>query len=110
MKTIYPAIFMREEKDEYSVIFPDLEGCVTCGDNLEHALSMAEEALGLYLVSLEERKLPAANPSDPAEIKTENNDFVSLISTSMERYRRNKAVKKTLTIPQWLNDAATEKA
>ncbi|MCL2054264.1 MAG: type II toxin-antitoxin system HicB family antitoxin [Oscillospiraceae bacterium] len=45
MKTIYPAIFIPEDKGEYSVIYPDLDGCATCGDNLEHALEMAQEAL-----------------------------------------------------------------
>ena len=63
MKAICPAKFILDDNGEYSVIFPDLDGCVTCGDNLERALEMAQEAMGLYLVALEEHRheMPAAS-------------------------------------------------
>ena len=105
MIKIYPAIFHAEDIG-YWVEFPDLEGCQTQGDTLEEAMLMASEILGLYLVSLEERKISAPMPSNPASINVEKGDFVTLINTNLKHYRRNKAVKKTLTIPQWLNDEA----
>ena len=42
-KYAYPAIFTKEEKG-YSVAFPDIEGCFTCGDTLPEAMEMAEDA------------------------------------------------------------------
>ena len=106
MLKVYPAIFQKEEIG-YSVSFPDLDGCFTEGDTLEEAMEMAQEALGLYLVSLEERKINIPLASEIAVISCSNREFVSLVSTPIEKYRRkNKSVKKTLTIPQWLNDEA----
>jgi antitoxin HicB len=50
MVTAYPALFLKnKDEDGYTVIFPDLEGCVTCGDTAEEAIAMAQDALGLYL-------------------------------------------------------------
>ena len=105
MLKIYPAVFHPEDVG-YWVEFPDLEGCQTQGDTLEEAMSMAQEALGLYLVCLEENKLTAPAPANPISIITSKGDFVTLIATNLNKYRRTKAVKKTLTIPQWLNDEA----
>lgn len=106
MLTVYPAVFTKEEIG-YSVSFPDLDGCFTEGDTLEEAVEMAQEALGLYLISQEERNIPIPKASDSTAIKHSDGEIISLVSTPMERYRRkNKAVKKTLTIPQWLNDEA----
>jgi len=103
---VYPAIFFQEE-DGYSVSFPDLDGCFTEGETIEHAVEMAQEALGLYLVSLEERSIKIPKPTLDNDIEHEADEFVTLVSTDIEKYRRrNKAVKKTLTIPQWLNEEA----
>ena len=95
---IYPAIILKETEG-CSVFFPDLEGCQTEGDTWEEASIMASEALGLYIVSLEERKLCIPKPSDPSAIKTADNEFIAVISSDVEKYRRNKSIKKTLSIP-----------
>lgn len=105
---IYPAVFTYEE-DGISVEFPDLPGCFTCGDTTEEAVQMAKEALALYLYSLEEEGEPIPEPSSVQNIKTEPHQAVMLIETWMPPFReaiRQKPVKKTLTIPQWLNDLA----
>jgi len=106
MLKIYPAVFTKEDVG-YSVSFPDLDGCYTQGDTLEEAMEMAQEALGLYLVSLEERNICINLPSELFDVEFSDGEFVSLVATSVEKYfRKNKAVKKTLTIPQWLNEEA----
>ena len=106
MKAIYPAIFMPEDTGEYSVVFPDLEGCNTYGDNLEHAITMAQEALGLYLVSLEERRISIPIASDVRMVVLDNADsFAVPVMIEVNDYRRNKSVNKMLTLPAWLNDA-----
>ena len=108
MKYIYPAVFSPEDPG-YSVEFPDLPGCCTCGDSLEESLSMAKDALSLFLVELEDEKQDIPEPSPIQSLLLEGNRFASLINADTAIYRQtlsNVAVKKTLSIPQWLNQAA----
>lgn len=105
MIKIYPAII--HEEDGYWVEFPDLPGCQSCGSTLEETIAMASESLGLYLVDILEqgRDLPPA--SSVQSLQEEHDGLVNYISTDVNMYRRNtKAVKKTLSIPAWLAEAA----
>ena len=107
---IYPAIFTNEDDGGYSVTFPDLEGCYTCGDDFADAMKMAQDVLPFTLVDYEDnnREIPA--PSSAKELQFDDNEFYSFIPCDTSTYRRllkNKAVKKTLSIPEWLNEAAT---
>ncbi len=109
-KYAYPAIFTLEEDGSYSINFPDLEGCYTCGDSLEDGIEMAEDALALVLYGYEtdNRAIPA--PSAPASFSLSGNEFVNYIACDTIAYRKmynNKAIKKTLTIPEWLNESAS---
>ena len=113
MKYAYPAIFTKESNNQYSVIFPDFEGggyaCATGGDDLNDAVSMAQDALCLVLYRMEQDKVCAPKVSEPKALKTGNNEFVTLITCDTEEYRRffeKRAIKKTLTIPSWLNAKA----
>ena len=104
-KYIYPAIFTKE-KTGYSVSFPDIKGCLTQGNSLQEAFSMASDALCLMLYSLEENNEIIPTSSDISKIKTTKSEFVSYVTCDTLFYRQfydNKSVKKTLTIPAWLN-------
>lgn len=110
-KIFYPAVFHPEDDGGYSVDFPDLLGCVTEGDTLEEAMAMAEDALGIYLYTLKEDKEEASVPSSPADIKVGGRDFVTLIEYDEVAYLKrtdSHAVKKTLTIPAWMDVLAKE--
>ncbi len=107
-KYCYPAV-ITPEKDGYSVVFPDLEGCFTCGDDLSDALWMAQDVLACCLCDMEIDDQVMPSPSYLDDIKTEKGEFVNYIICDTELYRRQYkkiSVKKTLTIPQWLNEAA----
>ena len=111
MKLVYPARFCKEKEGGYSVEVPDLKGCITQGDTLEEAIEMAQDAaLGWLLTSIEdEEDLPEA--SEIKDIKLDNKEqFVSLLLLDIDRYTEKygnrKSVKKTLTIPIWLNQRA----
>ena len=109
-KYVYPAVFTKEG-EQYSVAFPDIEGCYTCGDNLVEAVTNAQDALCLMLYDLEENGEAIPAPSDALEIEKSlgENEFISLVSCNTLEYRQyfdQKAVKKTLTIPSWLNTLA----
>ena len=108
MKTAYPAI-IHHENDEYWVEFPDLEGCFSDGETLADAASNASEALGMYLCSLMERNLDIPRPSDIRSVSSEDG-IVTVVATEPLAYRKStKSVKKTLTIPEWLNIEAEKR-
>lgn len=105
MLFVYPAIFHREN-DSYWVEFPDLKGCQTYGSTINETMGLAQEALAAYLLTLLEQGTPIVSPSDIASIHPEDG-FTSLVSCNINQYKETKAVKKTLTIPSWLNEQAT---
>ena len=110
-KYIYPAVFTKEE-DGYSILFPDLEGCIAQGGNLQDGIDMARDALCLLLYDMEVSGEPIPEPSNPINIRLDDDSFVTLIDCDTMEYRRfykAKAVKKTVTIPEWLNEIAEEK-
>lgn len=109
MKYIYPAVFESDE-DKISVTVPDIEGCITFGDNMADAMVMVKDALEMMLVHYEDNNLSIPLASDIRAIKSDNP--VSYILADTDEWRRqfdNRAVKKNLAIPAWLNSKA-EKA
>ena len=105
----YPAAFTPEENGQFSVNFPDLDGCYTCGDDMKDALIMAEDVLAFTLYDYEKEGKEIPEPSAPGDLTLEKNEFVNYVACDTLEYRKmhnNKAVKKTLTIPEWLNESA----
>ena len=122
MLSMYPACFFTEG-DGYSVIFPDLNWLATQGDTLEEAMEMAVDCLAGYLYSCKIDGDDIPKPSKLSEIDPEAvareidpegpvcEAFVNMVTVDVEEYARmhfEKSVKKTLTIPAWLNKAALE--
>lgn len=108
MRYIYPAVFTKEDVG-YSVIFPDLEGCYTCGDDLKDALYMAEDVLAFTLFDYEKSNKAIPAPSNREDLRTEADEFVNYVACDTIEYQKrnnSKAVKKTLSIPEWLNEIA----
>ena len=105
MLFLYPAVFHVED-ESYWVEFPDLEGCQSFGDTLTETMENAQEALSAYLLTIFEEGRDIPTPSDISSIANPEDGFVSLVSCNLNQYHETKAVKKTLTIPSWLNDRA----
>jgi len=121
MLSVYPGIFIQDKQGRITVIFPDLNHLATFGDDMNEAMEMAVDCLAGYIHS-EKRagnELPPPSPVESVTPQSEGIDehdpdiarlFVSLVSVDVEEYAKthfNKAVKKTLSIPRWLNDMAT---
>lgn len=109
MKLVYPACFYTEENGQYSVVFPDLNNIATYGNDLSDAIDMATDLASGWLLSMVEEKRVLPTPSNIKEVTPENGGFVSLITLDLTEYEKNnglKAVKKTLTIPAWMNTIA----
>ena len=109
MKYVYPIILFSDD-DKISVTVPDLAGCHTFGDDIADALIMAKDAIEMWLWDAENNSEfipPASNILD-----VDDNCIVTLVVADTDEYRRlndTRAVKKTLSIPSWLN-ALAEKA
>lgn len=109
-KLFYPAIFHQAEEGGFWITFPDFPECMSQGDNMEQSYEMAVDALGLALTSRIAEKLDIPKPSEPYTIVTESDEICVVIEFDMLSYKKrtnSKAVKKTLTIPEWLNEEAT---
>ena len=124
MNYVYPAVFY-EEEGKISAIFPDLGNLATFGDNVADAMHMAQDACGLYLFTAlrDGEPLPASSAlseiSSAAileELEMESavdSAFVNMVLVDMTEYARqhsDRAVKKTLSIPMWLNTLCEEKS
>lgn len=109
MKLIYPAIFYREE-DGMWVEFPDLIGCQSSGDDLHETYENAKEALEAYCITMLEEKHELPKATDITAIRPPENSFTSLVETDLTtQMSKMKSVKKTLTIPMWMNEMAESK-
>lgn len=109
-KYVYPAVFTAEGGG-YAINFPDLDGCYTCGDDLADGIEMAEDVLALVLYQYEKEGKAIPQPSNAKDLELSENEFVNLIAADTIGYQKRhntKAVKKTLTIPEWLNELATK--
>jgi predicted RNase H-like HicB family nuclease len=111
MKLTYPACFYpcEEKKGGFTVEVPDLPGCVSEGSTLAEAILMGTDAAsGWVLDELEDGKpVPEASPLE--SIIPEAGGFVSMLVLDMDAYAEKygeKAVRKNLTIPAWLNTFA----
>lgn len=107
-KLFYPAIFHKAEEGGFWVSFPDFPECLTEGDDMTEAYEMAVDALGLTITDKMQstEELPKATEVD--QVDTEDG-FLVVVEFDLMEYRKrhnNKAVKKTLSIPEWLNEEA----
>ena len=121
MLSVYPACFFKEKKG-YSVVFPDLNWLATSGESEKEALNKAVECLAgyLYIQKKDHEVIPA-----PSKIKAislnkiakefdvdPSDAYVCMVSVDVEEYAKanfEKSVRKTLTIPAWLDKLAQEK-
>ena len=114
MKYVYPAVFTTERK-KILVSVPDLPGLHTFGDNMADALFMAQDAIEMWLWDAENKKEPIPQASNQNKIMKQYKSpgqVVNMVAADTDEYRRQndtRSVKKTLSIPSWLNYEA-EKA
>ncbi|MCR5337597.1 MAG: type II toxin-antitoxin system HicB family antitoxin [Lachnospiraceae bacterium] len=117
MILIYPVIFTatHDEKDTYLICIPDIKG-LTEGYGLENAIEMARDYIGNAFLEKPDETIPAASDIKNISIAdstfAENGDsFVTLVDLDLEAYRKqmnNKAVRRNVSIPAWLDKAAED--
>lgn len=110
-KFFYPALFHKEDGGGFWVSFPDIPECLTQGTDMSQAYEMAVDALGLALEDrMKKNNVPVPTSIDFLVIA--ENSYPVIIEFDLLEYKKkhsSRAVKKTLTIPEWLNDEAIKK-
>jgi len=105
MEYVYPAIFHRNDDKSYTIIFPDLPGCISEGKTLGNAIYMAQSALTQWIGYLTDKKQDIPNASPAKKLKAPKGDFVNLIRAEV---KNTQAVKRTVSIPKWMDDKVTQ--
>jgi predicted RNase H-like HicB family nuclease len=101
MEYVYPAIFHRNEDESYTITYPDLPGCISEGKTLGNAMYMAQSALTQWIGYLADKKHEIPSASAVEAVKISKGEFVNLICAEV---RDAKAVKRTVSIPKWMDD------
>ena len=101
----YPAVFHRNGDGTFTVSFPDLPGCITEGKTIGNAIYMAQSALTQWTAFLTDSKEPLPEASALGDILCDEGEFVNLVCATV---RDGRAVKRTISLPKWMDDAAIE--
>lgn len=104
---LYYAIFEVDDDGAVNVSFPDLQGAYTFGSDMHEALAMAKEVAAGWLINAEDdgEELPVA--TDFKSIEVPKGSLLVPIEVDLDFYRKkfdSTPIKKTLTIPTYLND------
>jgi len=105
MEFVYPAIFHLNDDESYTITYPDLPGCISEGKSLENAMYMAQTSLSQWIEYLNDKKQELPNPSSIKTIKPSGDAFTNLIRIEI---KDGNAVKRTVSIPKWMDDQAVE--
>lgn len=102
---VFPAIFHPNDDGSYTVTFPDLPGCISEGKTLGNAMYMAQSALTQWVEYLTDNKQEIPTASNLNEIETDEKELANLIRADIKDGR---AVKRTVSIPKWMDDKVSE--
>ena len=102
---VFPALFHLNEDGSFTITYPDLPGCISEGKSLGNAMYMAQSALTQWMEYLTDKKQSIPSASDLKSIETAQGEFVNLIRAEV---KENHAVKRTVSIPKWMDDKVAE--
>jgi predicted RNase H-like HicB family nuclease len=108
MKRAYPVIFLKTESG-YVAHVPDMD-IDTQGADLAEAIEMARDAIGIIGIDMQDDQKEIPLPSNIEDIACEADEIVSMVDIDFAAYRKandRKTVRRTVSLPSWLDDAAT---
>jgi predicted RNase H-like HicB family nuclease len=110
-KVVYPVVISKTDDRDYPyfVSIPVING-MTQGATIDEALDMAREYIGETAIDMldDDEMLPDSVYELP---KTTNGDIVTLVDVDVEKYIKSndtRVIKKTLTIPSYLNQLGND--
>ena len=101
MEYVYPAVFRSNSDGSYTVTYPDLPGCISEGKSLAYAIHMSQTALSQWIEYLSDKNESIPDASDPKGVVLDENEFVNLVCADIKDRR---AVKRTVSIPKWMDE------
>ncbi|HHX20168.1 MAG TPA: HicB family protein [Clostridiales bacterium] len=110
MKAAFP-VYLIPIPEGYQVHFPDMPNCVTWGEDAADALNMAQDALSVCLLSMEDHKQALPQPSAPTPPENPSH-IMAMVPVDTEAYRRQtdtRAVRKSVSLPAWMADLADQR-
>jgi predicted RNase H-like HicB family nuclease len=105
MEFVYPAIFHPNDAGTYTIIFPDLPGCISEGKNLANAVYMAGSGLTQWIEYHNDKKIELPKASSISDIEFNVPEFVNMVRAVLKDGR---AVKRTVSLPKWMDDKVCE--
>ena len=99
------AVFHPNADGSYTILYPDLPGCISEGKSMGNALYMAQAALTQWIGYLTDKEQPIPAASNARDVETEAGEFVNLIRADV---KDNRAVRRTVSIPKWMDDKVSE--
>ncbi|MBQ1459135.1 MAG: type II toxin-antitoxin system HicB family antitoxin [Butyrivibrio sp.] len=117
MIAVYPVILTctHDDKDTYLIEIPDLNG-MTEGHGLADAIHMARDYIGCYCYDIENADIPASSSINDIDVSKgmfyeDGVSDITLVDVDIDSYRKkmeNRSVRRNVSIPFWLNEAAEE--
>jgi predicted RNase H-like HicB family nuclease len=110
MPYVYPVIFSREDDGSLCVYAPDIPGCVTEARDYADGVAKIREGICGMLYAMERGGLTVPEPSAPGGVSLDPGDVIALVDAPLEDYKRrvgNRAVRRTISIPEWMDDLAS---
>ncbi|MDR1230075.1 MAG: type II toxin-antitoxin system HicB family antitoxin [Spirochaetaceae bacterium] len=95
MEYVYPAIFYKNEDESYTIVYPDLPGCISEGKSLGNAMYMAQSALTQWMGYLKDKKQKIPPASSIQDVKTSDGGFVNLVRAEVKVMRTVKRAADT---------------
>lgn len=102
---VYPALFHSNDDGSFTITYPDLPGCISEGKSLGNAMYMAQSALTQWIEYLADKKQDIPIASNLDSLQAEPGEFINLIRADIKDGR---AVKRTVSIPKWMDDRVSE--
>ena len=105
---MFPAIIEKIE-DTYNAFFPDLPGCIATAENFPQILQEAKSALEFHLCGIEQDDGEVPGATFPEDLTIHEGQTLCYLDVNMYAIRSemdNRSIKKTLTIPWYLNELA----
>ena len=117
MTVVYPVIFTKtgDKKDTYLVDIPDIDG-ISEGYGLTDAIDMARDLIGCKLYEKADDDIPSSSSLENIDAQKgrfadAGESFTSLVDLDLTAYRRSmnkRAVRKNVSIPEWLAKEAED--
>lgn len=110
MKVVYPALLSpMPDGGGYTARVPDIDGCITTGNDILDTLDNIRDALAACLCTLEDYNQSIPTPSAPENIQHSEESIIALLDVDTLKYREEtdtRAVRKNVSMPAWLLNMA----